>query len=88
MKIIGEFVLRQIGEDVVVVPTGDTALQFNGMILLNAVSRVLWERLTEGCDLSALVTAITAQFDVTPEEATADIEEFLAALEQAGLLEE
>ena len=88
MKIVGEFVLRQIGEDVVVVPTGDTALQFNGMILLNAVSRVLWERLTEGCDLSALVTAITAQFDVTPEEATADIEEFLAALEQAGLLEE
>ena len=88
MKIVGEFVLRQIGEDVVVVPTGDTALQFNGMILLNAVSRILWERLTEGCDLPALVAAVTAQFDVTPEEATADIEEFVASLRQAGLLTE
>ena len=87
MKLTGEFVLRQVGEDVVVVPTGKTALEFNGMILLNAVSRVLWERLTEGCDLPALVAAITAEFDVSADEATADIEEFLAALKQANLLE-
>lgn len=88
MKLIGEFILRQVGEDVVVVPTGETALQFNGMILLNAVSRILWERLTEGCDLPALVAAVTAAFDVTPADATADIEEFLASLRQAGLLAE
>ncbi len=88
MKLIGEFILRQVGEDVVVVPTGETALQFNGMILLNAVSRILWERLTEGCDLPALVAAVAAEFDVTPADATADIEEFLASLRQAGLLAE
>lgn len=87
MKLTGEFVLRQVGEDVVVVPTGKTALELNGMILLNAVSRVLWERLTEGCDLPALVTAVTADFDVTPAEAAADIGEFLAALKQADLLD-
>ena len=88
MKLIGEFILRQVGEDVVVVPTGETALQFNGMILLNAVSRILWERLEQGCDLPELVTAVTAEFDVSPAEATADIEEFLASLRQAGLLAE
>lgn len=88
MKLNGEFILRQVGEDVVVVPTGETALQFNGMILLNAVSRILWERLTEGADLPALVAAVTAQFDVSPEEAEADIEEFLASLRQAELLSE
>lgn len=88
MKLNGEFILRQVGEDVVVVPTGETALQFNGMILLNAVSRILWERLTEGADLPQLVAAVTAQFDVSPEEAEADIEEFLASLRQAELLSE
>ena len=88
MKLIGEFILRQVGEDVVVVPTGETALQFNGMILLNAVSRILWERLTEGADLPQLVAAVTAAFDVSPTDATADIEEFLASLRQAGLLAE
>ena len=88
MKLKGEFVLRQVGEDVVVVPTGETALEFNGMIMLNAVSRLLWERLTEGADLPQLVAAVTAQFEVSAEEATADIEEFVAALRQAGLLAE
>lgn len=88
MKLTGAFILRQVGEDVVAVPTGETALQFNGMILLNAVSRILWERLTEGADLPALVAAVTAQFDVSAEEATADIEEFLASLRQAGFLSE
>lgn len=88
MKLTGEFVLRQVGEDVVVVPTGETALEFNGMILLNAVSRVLWEQLTEGCDLPQLVTAVTAEFDVSAAEAEADIQEFLAALRQARLLAE
>lgn len=88
MKLKGEFILRQVGEDVVVVPTGETALQFNGMIMLNAVSRILWERLTEGCDLPELVAAITAEFDVSTAEATADIEEFLVSLRGAGFLAE
>ena len=87
MKLKGEFVLRQVGEDVVVVPTGETALHFNGMIMLNAVSRILWERLTEGTDRPALVEAVTAAFDVSADEAAADIDEFLAAVEQAGLLD-
>ena len=86
MKLTGEFILRQVGEDVVVVPTGETALQFNGMILLNAVSRILWERLTEGADLPDLVAALTAEFDVAADEAEADIEEFIASLRQAGFL--
>ena len=87
MKLKGEFILRQVGEDVVVVPTGETALHFNGMIMINAVSRILWERLAEGTDLPALVAAVTDAFDVSADEATADIGEFLAALEQADLLE-
>ena len=86
MKLNGEFILRQVGEDVVAVPTGETALQFNGMILLNAVSRLLWERLVEECSLSDLVTAVTAAFDVSAAEAEADIEEFIASLRQAGFL--
>lgn len=87
MKLKGEFILRQVGEDVVVVPTGETALHFNGMIMLNAVSRILWERLAEGADLPQLVAAVTAEFDVSADEAAADIGEFLAALEQADLLD-
>jgi hypothetical protein len=79
---------RQIMNDVVAVPVGQTAREFNGMILLNEVSKVLWETLSLGTTLEKLTDAITEQFAVSREEATADILEFLDRLRNAQLLEE
>lgn len=88
MKRKGTFLLRQIGEDVVAVPTGETALQFNGMVMLNSVSRLLWERLEQECTPADLTAAVVAEFDVSETEAAADIAAFLAALREAGFLED
>ena len=88
MKLRGEFVVRRIMEDVVAVPVGKTAGEFKGMILLNDVSRVLWEALSQGTTLAALTNSITELFDVSREEAQGDIVEFLDKLRGAQLLEE
>lgn len=88
MKLRGEFVVRQIMDCVAAIPVGDTALQLNGMILLNDVSRVIWECLSKGSAVAQLVDAVTEQFVVSQEEAEADIMEFLDKLRQAQLLDE
>jgi len=88
MKLRGEFVLRQILDDTVAIPVGQAALQLNGMILLNDVSKVIWHCLEQDADLTHTVTAITDAFAVTPEEARADILEFWDKLRQLQLLEE
>ena len=88
MKLQGEFVIREVAGETVAIPVGQTALALNGMILLNPVSRVLWEQLQQETDLQTLVKAITDQFDATPEEARADIEDFLENLKKAKLLAE
>lgn len=88
MKLCGEFVVRQIMDSVVAVPVGQTALRLNGMILLNDVSKVIWECLEQNTDQTAIVTAVTDAFEVSTEEAAADIAEFLEKLRSAGLLEE
>ena len=88
MKLKGEFVIREVAGETVVIPVGETALQLGGMVLLNQVSRVLWEQLQQGADLQSLVTAVTDQFDTTPQQAQPDIEEFLENLRKANLLEE
>ena len=80
--------LRQVMNELVVVPVGATAREFNGMILLNDVSRVLWEALTVGTTPEEMTKAITEQFAVTAEEASADILEFIEQLRRTGLLEE
>ena len=88
MKIHGEFVLRDIVDEIVAVPVGETALQFHGMIMLNQVSRIIWQCLQTETDLSAIVKAVTDAFDVSAQEAETDILEFLDQLRAAQLLEE
>ena len=47
MRINKEFVLREIAGDYILVPVGDTALEFNGLITLNEVGAFLWGKLQQ-----------------------------------------
>jgi hypothetical protein len=88
MKLCGEFVVRQVMDDIVAVPVGQTALRLNGIILLNDVSKVIWDRLEQGTSLAETITAVTDAFEVSPDEAEADILEFWDKLRKLQLLEE
>ena len=88
MKLCGEFVIRQLMDETMAIPVGQTALRFNGMILLNEVSKVIWDCLEQETDLAQIVTAVTDSFEVSREEASADILEFLDKLRTLQLLEE
>lgn len=88
MRLHGDFVLRQIAEDIVVIPVGQTALQLNGMILLNDVSKVIWQCLEQDTNFDSILTAVTDAFEVSHQEAQADIQEFLDQLRKLQLLEE
>ena len=88
MKLRGEFVVRQVMDCVAAIPVGATALQLNGMILLNDVSGVIWESLSKGSTLDEMVFAVTERFEVPYEEAKADVLEFLDKVRQAQLLDE
>ena len=72
--------VRQVMEDIVAIPVGDAANRFGGMLLLNEVSRVIWTELEKGADIDGLVTAVTDAFEVSEEEARADILELLEQL--------
>lgn len=80
--------VRQVMDDIVAIPVGDAANRFGGMLLLNEVSRVIWTELEKGADVDGLVTAVTDAFEVSEEEARADILELLEQLRNAGLLDE
>lgn len=88
MKLKGEFVVRQVMDDTVAIPVGQTALQMQGMILLNDVSRVIWQCLEQATDLEAIVDALTQAFEVCDRQAREDTLEFLDKLRQLQLLED
>lgn len=88
MKLRGEFVVRQVLDSIVAVPVGQTALTFNGMVMLNEVSRVIWTCLDQETTVETIVAAVTDAFDVDAAQAEADVLEFLDQLREIQLLEE
>ena len=88
MKLQGEFVVRQVIDNIVAIPVGQTALRLNGMILLNDVSKTIWGCLEQGTNLKSIVKTVTDAFNVSADEAQTDILEFCDKLRKLQLLEE
>lgn len=88
MKIKGSFVLRDIAGDTVIVPIGETALHYNGMITTTLTGAVMWKELEKGCIHEDLIGTLLKKFEVDRETATRDTDKFLEQLEIAGLVQE
>ena len=84
MKIKEDFLLRQVADTWVVMPIGQEMLNFNGMMTLNETGALLWQKLQEGTDLEGLVAVLTAEYDVSVEEARDDVTAFCKKLLDAG----
>ena len=87
MKRNENFILRQVVDTWVVVPVGEAAAQFHGMIQLNESGAMLWRALEQGeKDAEALTQLLLSQYAVSREEAQADVEAFTEKLIRAGCL--
>ena len=87
MKIQKEFVLREIAGDYVIIPTGNTALTFNGLITVSEVGAELWKMLQSDVTFEDLTQGILDIYDVDEETVKEDIREFLDTLEKGGVLD-
>ena len=87
MKLKKNFVLRQVAGAWVVLPLGAETVNFSGMLQLNDSGAMLWRVLEAGGDKEALVDALLGGYDVTREQAEADVQEFLAKLTQTGCMQ-
>lgn len=86
LKIDKEYVLRQIGDDYIIVPVGQAALSFNGMITVNETGAFLWGQLLKGTNKEELLQNMMETYEVTQEEASRDIDEFLEVLHANNIL--
>ena len=88
MKIKSNFVLRNVADTWVVLSVGDSTVDFDGMLTLNESGVKLWETMESGCSRDALVKALTDEYDVATEVASADVENFINKLSSIGCIEE
>lgn len=87
MKIKKELIKREIAGDTILVPVGKTVYDSNGLFVLNELGAFIWEILPKMETEAEICEAILAEYEVTPEEAAKDVEEFLQKLRELGILE-
>jgi len=77
MRIKKGFVLRTVCGENVIVGEGLDAINFGRMLCLNEIAAWLWKQALEQGDFTAesLAQALCAEYEVSPEQALADVKE-------------
>ena len=88
MKIKDGFILRSICGEFIVVGEGLAQVNFNKMLSLNESAAYLWKEV-EGKEFTPedLVQLLLDKYDVSREQATADVEKLTATWVKEGVVE-
>ena len=86
MKKTQTFIKRDINGESILIPTGDTAREFNGMITLQGTAGFIWDHIEEATCLEHLIDMITDEFDVDRKTAGSDAIFFIMQLLRAGMI--
>lgn len=69
------------------VPTGETTQEFNGLITLSETAKFIWEHIEEASSLEEMVQMLLDNYEIDEETAGRDAFEFISQLLGAGFVE-
>ena len=89
MRIKNGFVLRKICNEYVIVNEGLEAINFDKMFALNESAAWLWEKAQAmgNFTIETLAEKLCEAYDVTPDEAKADVAEIIADWQDVDIVE-
>jgi hypothetical protein len=75
MKTVQGFKLRKLGNEFILVGESLELINFNKMITLNATAAFLWQEAEKGeFTVASLTEALLAEYEVSAQQAQADVE--------------
>ncbi len=86
MKIVKEFILRNIAGECVLVPTGETTQEFNGLITLTDTAKFIWENLENVDSFEELIKLMLEEYEIDEETAKNDAHAFISQLIASGFV--
>ena len=81
MKKTKEYIKRRIVDEIVLVPSGSTAEEFNGMITISESGEFIWDHIEE------LIELMLQEYEIDRETATNDTIAFVTELLRLGMIE-
>jgi hypothetical protein len=87
MKVKSDYVLREVANQYIVVPTGASSVDFNGIITLNKSGSELFKLLENEITQEDLINHLLENYHVSEGKAFMDVEAFIQKLERNNILE-
>lgn len=81
-----DVVFRRVGEEAVLVPLSQNVGNLDWVYTLSPVAARVWQLLDGARPTGDLVAVVCEEYDVEPDVATADVNELLSSLSEAGLI--
>ena len=82
------FILTQVADEWLVVPTGEMAQQFNGMMSLNASSHYVWELFQQPNSIAAVLQALKERYEGDAGDIEVELRQFVARCIAYQILQE
>ena len=87
MKIVKEFILIDIEGECVLVQTGATKQEFNGLITMSDTAKFIWENMEKVNSFEELIKMILEEYEIDEETAKKDAHGFINELIEAGFVD-
>ena len=82
----GDVICRQVGEESILVPIRNNVGSLDYIYTLSPVAARIWTLLDGTRSVDQVVATICDEYDVTPEQAAADVDELVSDLENVSLV--
>jgi len=88
MKINKNFILKEFADKYILIPFGEGALDFNGIVSLNDTAKFFWENSQDNVDIDKLTGLAIEKYSVDEKSARESAELFVSQLKEVGCLYE
>ena len=88
MKLKEGFILHTVGDEHMVVATGEAGKLFNGLVRNNGTANFIFEQLLQETTEEQIVDAMYEKYDASREQMTADVKRVVNQIREAGFLDE
>lgn len=86
MKIKKEFMLRNICGEEALVPVGETAKSFKGIIKVNDIGSFIWNNLANSKNEHEIVSEVVENYGLDAIEAKKDVRDFIEYLKNVDII--
>ncbi len=82
-----QFISRKVMDNFVLMPYGETSHRFSGMIMTTETGAFIWDHIEEVNSPEEMAKLLIEEFDVSYEEALADVTALFDNFQKAGWIE-